>query len=739
LSGNNDVKPLAGVRVLDMGIGMCAALAVKMLADHGAEVVRVEPPAGDPFYAVYPAYRIWQLGKRIRTYSAQSVQDEIAQADICVIGGEDFPDLQWHHDARQLCETAPRLIVLAIGAVPAGWNDAFPAVELLAQARSGFVFEHYPDRPALAALPFASYGAALHGVIAALAALWARHATGQGEIVSTSLMQGVLKWCASIWAEVERKPPGFDAVFPKGMVPLRFTCADGKYIHITVGVPGFYSKLFAILGIDGSQLDPGSRGAPGERSGPRDPAHYFDHVELIAEQVIKWKRADLFPLIQQAGLPGDNVNAPGECWDDPQTAINGVIRQSPDGWQYPGSPLSLSATDHAEPTSPCAPTRGPLDGVVIVDLGSFAAGPHASVILGDLGASVIKIERPEGDSMRNQYHHYVTSNRGKRSIAIDAKLPEGMEIIRRICRSADAVHHNFRPGVSARLGVDAESLSKINPGLVVLESPAYGPVGPKAQQPGYDSIFQATTGHQIPAGGDGNAPTTYRCAPMDYSTAIVGAFGILLGMLQRQRNHTGLSAWSSLLNSGICLMSELVRSPDGTFAGTPRVDAAQLGSHPAESLYRTSDGWIAIAARNEAMARRLLGVLNLDAAINTPRTQWSGEESSRIAAAIRDVPTAEMLARCEFADVWAVRCASDAAEVLADPAMTACGMVLDSVEAQSGRTRVIGRSVTMATLALPREGRATIDPIGGHTREILAEHGYSAAEIDDLFTRRIVA
>lgn len=734
------VKPLCGLRIVDLGVGQCAALACKLLVDAGATVQRLEPPEGDPFYDIYPAYRFWQFGKTIGQGSDVALSEALIAADLCLIGGEDYPGLNWRYDPATLREGRRRLIVLDITAAPSAWDgEAFPAVELFAQARSGLVFEHYSDRPIMFAFAAASYGAAMHGVAAALAVLLSRGATGAGDVISTSLLQGALRWCAGGWLDAERPGPEFAALIPKDVVPLRFQCADGVHVHITPGVPGTYAKLYDVLGIDDPTLDRNERGSP---TGGVHPSRYFGDMELMQRYAGKRQSGELLEALWAQQLPAEPVLLPGGCWDDPQTVHNAVIARDEQGWQYVGNPITYGATTVIEadrPKSDAAPSTAPLSGVRVVDLGSFAAGPHASVILGDLGADVIKIERLEGDPMRQGIHHFAASSRGKRSIAVDAKSAEGAEVIRRICATADVVHHNFRPGVSKRLGIDAEALKQVNLAIIVLESLAYGPSGPKSLQSGFDSCFQAVCGLESFPGGSHNAPINYRYAIADYGTGTVGAIAMLLALLERQNGRACNELYASLLNSGIFLKSEVVRSPDGGFVGAPQYDGEHRGFHPAESLYRTADGWIAIAARDQAMAQRLALSLELSGLADLPRQQWDAEQGRELVAAIGQRSSEQILRTLREADVWAVACERDIDVPLNNASLCALGLVVESDDPALGHVRQLGRGFSCAEAQLSSEGRGLLDSIGGHTREILAQCGYREEEIADLLERKIVA
>jgi crotonobetainyl-CoA:carnitine CoA-transferase CaiB-like acyl-CoA transferase len=156
-------------------------------------------------------------------------------------------------------------------------------------------------------------------------------------------------------------------------------------------------------------------------------------------------------------------------------------------------------------------------------------------------------------------------------------------------------------------------------------------------------------------------------------------------------------------------------------------------------LYKTADGWIAIAARGEAMAERLASCLGIAGELAAPRAQWSATEAKHLVKVIGKQSTAAILSTLKAANVWAVRCESDLDTLLRDPWWSANGMVLESDDPTLGHLRQIGSCIGFDESPLPREGRGMLDTIGGHTREVLAEVGYTATEIDNLFARKVVA
>lgn len=734
-------EPLAGLTVVDLALGMPGGLAARLLADLGAQVLRAEPRSGDPFSTCYDAYSAWQSGKKIQRFetirdAVKGLAEELSQADMCLIGGEDYPGLAWRPKAQALAEAYPRLIILDIGGGPAGTRDAtVPAVEILAQARSGMVHEIYEDRPAVMGFPVASYGAAFEGLIGLTAALCARERDGAGQIVRTSMFEGTMAWMTHFWTLSERSDRSISYVPPKSAQQLIFACADGKYIHFTLGTTNARLNIYNLLGIDDPTVKDDPRGLPSMARGARN---FFGDVDLLQEHVRRWRRDDLLAELWELGLPAEAVNAPGECWEDEQVIANAVLRRDPDGSERVGSPLQIEAADAPESSAgPIGAGGPPLSGIRVIDFGNFTAGPHASMPLADLGADVIKVESIEGDPIRVFFRPYAASSRGKRSIAIDLKTAEGRDMALRLCKSADIVHHNFRPGVMRRLGIDPETLRALRPDLILFENSGYGATGPKALRGGLDMIFQAFCGHEQRGAGAGRPPFGYRATTIDFAAGMLGTIGSLIMLYRRMRGGGGARVTTSLLSAGVYLMSELVRRPDGAFTSLPRLNAEETGFHPAEQLYRAADAWIAISARDSAMAKRLLAVLGLEARVTKARHEWGSAEQELIATAIAHRPAAAVLSALAAADVWAELCQEEAeVGVLRDPDYRRSGKVVSANYPLYGEVLQIGTLFSLSRS--PMVSRAERAELGQHSRELLADLGYPAEEIERLIAAGVV-
>ena len=728
---------LHGLKVVDLGAGMAAALVAKFLREGGADIMRLEPSEGDPFYGVYPAYEVWRRGSTIlrgSDGSRERLETLLASADVCLVGGEDYPGMARRRDAAALHSRYPRLVVLDIEGYPASTrHSGRPASDVLVQARSGLSFEHYSRRPLLMGFEPSNYGAALHGLAGLFAALLQRESNGRGQVVATSLFEGALTWPVALWCEAERPTPASNFVMPKDPWPLIFKCADGVWVQVVLGSAGSKGRLYRILKIDDPTVDINDSGMPKPTA---DGKNFFGDIDVLAAHVAKCQSAELIAEIWAAGLPAEPVLAPGACWDDPQVQHNAIIVREPDGVRHVGHPVY----GHESPASRKAPrpdAPAPLSGVKVIDFGTYVAGPYTSALLSDLGADVVKVEPMTGDPNRGIFRSYTSVNRGKRAITIDLKTPEGLQIAQRLCVGADVVTNNFRTGVSARLGIDAKTLHALKPDLIVLESAAYGSTGPRAEGAGFDMCFQAWCGHDWRAGGVGNPPLWNRTSMVDYAAGLIGEVGILQRLYQRARSGPGAAVGAGLLNAGLFLLSELVQRSDGQFVGAAPLNHEQTGYHPAEQIYEAEDGWLAEAARDAAMARRFLDVLNVGPRVTAARDNWDADVARLIADEIRKWRRAALIAALQGADVWVEACC-DCGEQdnLRDPDLMRLGTVYCTQHPQFGEVRQLGPLVRLAASAPSRRRHAPLS--GEHTDEVLAELGFSAVEIKGFRERKIV-
>lgn len=371
----------------------------------------------------------------------------------------------------------------------------------------------------------------------------------------------------------------------------------------------------------------------------------------------------------------------------------------------------------------------PLGGIKVLDLGHFVAGPFASAILADLGADVVKLEPLTGDPMRASHNtSVVVSNRGKRSVAVNTKTTEGREILERACSWADVVHHNFRPATAQRIGIDAASLRSKRPELIVLESSAYGASGPKSGRPGFDTILQSTAGHLKYSAGEGMPPLANRILQVDYGTGMLGALAIQAALVRRRRTGEGASIRTSLYDTGVFFLSQIVRRPDGTIEGGVSLNSDQLGVSSTESLYQTSDGWIAVAGPPNGGTASLLKSLG---PAGSAESQAADDElaTSLVRRSLEALSTQEAVEKVRQAGLWAEPCATDGrARMASDDVMRRTGSIIVSHEEPFGDRIDVGLGASVGN-GPESARRSHLARVGEHTREFLKEIGYSDDEV----------
>ncbi len=387
---------------------------------------------------------------------------------------------------------------------------------------------------------------------------------------------------------------------------------------------------------------------------------------------------------------------------------------------------------------------GPLSGIVVLDLGQYLAGPFGPMILGDLGAEVIKVEPVRGDGMRMAGMPFVGCQRGKLDIAVDVKAPEGLEVVMRLAEIADAVHHNMTKGTAARLGVDYDSLRERNPRLVHCNTYAYGAEGPLSDFGGLDPVYQAACGLEYEAGpvSEGNPPLYLRFGMTDTANAMVSVVGVLAALYHQRRTGEGQDLWTSLLNGAAVFSSDvfLVEGEPGPVR--PGLDRDQTGVSPCYRLYETQQGWIQVAAFGLGQWPSLCRT------VGRPDLESYDTREARLAARA----TIESVLEAAFAKRTAVAWYHDLAAAgvdvevsidtydgevaLHDADNERLGLVTEYSHPILGNLRQFG---TLFDFSETPTGPYSPPPlVGEHTRHILERLGYSGGEIDDLLARGMV-
>jgi len=387
---------------------------------------------------------------------------------------------------------------------------------------------------------------------------------------------------------------------------------------------------------------------------------------------------------------------------------------------------------------------GPLAGVKVLELAQIMAGPTCGMMLADLGADVIKVERvPGGDdtrkmdrpSVKGESASFMAMNRNKRGIALNLKLPAAQEALKRMAARADVVTENYRQGTMEKLGVGYENLRKINPALIYCSISGYGRTGPYADKGGYDLIAQGMSGLMSVTGEAGRAPAKSGGPVCDINAGVLAALGVVSAYVHRLKTGEGQLVDTSLFEAGIQQMYWQAAIYFATGESPGPTGSAHILSAPYQA-FRAADGWLTIGGANQSNWERLVRVLDAPQWLADPRFASNAERMKHLEALtevmnekIRAWKVKDLIAALDAAGV---PCGpiNSIADVAADPHALAREMVVELQHPRAGRTRALGLPVKLSRT--PGKVSRPAPVLGQHTREVLAEFGFSAAEIDTL-------
>jgi crotonobetainyl-CoA:carnitine CoA-transferase CaiB-like acyl-CoA transferase len=730
---------LDGVRVIDFGQYIAGPLAAMLLADQGADVIRVDPPGGPRFDT--PANQTWNRGKRSIVLDLKQPGDlDIARqfvesSDVLVENFRPGVMDRLGLGATAMLSSNPCLVYCSLpGFASDDPRAALPAWEgIVGAATRTYPLDGDTGRPVYTAVPISSCYAAFQGVVSIAMALNARERDGAGQRIEVPLFDATFAAIGSRALRINGRPPP-----PRDGVTLRWSrqheCKDGRWVQLVTGNLRFRAFLEAV-GADGWADDEGTEPQIEAVFRARTAQEWEAFAELIGTEIAvcrtsaEWldsPHARGSKIVVEAHDPKLGVLV--------QPGINVRLSATPGAIRSPAPKLdahraellgALSARPAPKPSHPAEPMlRAALDGVKVLDLCIILAGPTCGRTLAEFGADVIKIDNPGRDPIAS--HNDV--NRGKRSLLLDLKTEEGLSVFWRLLQQADVVVQNYRKGIVDRLGIGYEQMRARRPDIVYASLNAFGHVGPWAGRPGHEQLAQAVSGMQDRY-GDGR-PVLQPFPVNDYGTGFMGAYAVALALLHRRRTGQGQHVDTALAYTASILQSPFLQSYTGKEWNEPRGQDA-LGSSPLHRAYRASDGWLFLGTRPSDLLR-LDGIEGMSGVGGLSGAELVRALEERIAAA----SIGDWEKRLAAAGIGVHRVVEDLAELMDDPWVCAHGLSITREHEGIGMVNTNGTAPRLSRTQ-PAPGRPAPKP-GSDAAAILRDIGLEG-DLDRLVRNRVVA
>ena len=779
-----------GIRVLDFSAGMAGPLATMIMADNGAEVLKIEPPTGD-WARGKSAFLMWNRGKKSLALDLKNQADRetvlslIESSDVILESFRPGVAEKLGVDFKSAAKINPRIVYCSISGFGevAGLSKIKGYEEIVCAESGGLngkdelhgaAAGQPQDQPIFEAVPVRSYAAAQLALVGVVSALRVARRTGESQHVKTSLMQGA----ASLVMRqgFGRSKAGRPIGRKKGDVTYRgvrlafmtVECKDGKWILMCARQDHLFRNWLKALGLDDVLADPRYARAP----------MYIESIAAIEELEVRIRekmrrrtQAEWMKLfIEDHDVGADPFLTPEEFLSHPQMVQNDrvvTINDPTVGPMMQLGPLVLFSEtpstinrcaprlgEHTElfrakpsPGSPRASAdsapnvnavrnggRLPLEGVTVLELAYFLAGPVGVTLLAELGARVIKVETTEGDPWRRSGLECAHVLHGKESIVLDLKSAHGKEILQQLIAKVDVLMTSFRPQVHQKLGFDYETARKINPGIVYLYGGSYGSKGPWSHRAAFHTTPMALGGAGILQAGAGNPPVDDSTPDPIAGLAVSSA--IAMGLLARDQTGKGQYMETTMIcSNGYAQSENLV-----LYKGAPEwgvLDHEQKGRSALRKLYRCSSGWLMLCIMQQDEWQALTAGLQ--------HPEWAADQrfATDEARAEYDAELVQLLSNVlatQSADQWVnVLRALDVPAARGD-ACTLEEFLLANYEMTPMTHPEYGDYWRLPAridfLGIPSRVRPACS-VGEHTEALLKELGYSPSAIAELINKGV--